>query len=70
MERDNRLRRFRGMSEKQDDYDSPWKDILEAYFEDFFRFFFPEVARDVDWESGYEFLDTELRHFDRFNVLS
>jgi hypothetical protein len=24
-----------------DDYDSPWKDILEAYFPDFMTLFFP-----------------------------
>ncbi len=41
--------------------DSPWKDILEAYFENFMIFFFPEVAEGVDWERGYTFLDKELR---------
>lgn len=29
------------MTEPRDEFDSPWKDILEAYFEDFIRFFFP-----------------------------
>ncbi len=49
------------MNEKKDDDDSPWKDILEAYFEEFMFFFFPEVAEGVDWEKGYIFLDNELR---------
>jgi len=25
------------------DYDSPWKDIIETLFEDFLKFFFPEI---------------------------
>ncbi len=35
--------------------------MLEAYFEDFMYFFFPEVAEGVDWERGCKFLDNELR---------
>lgn len=44
-----------------DQFDSPWKDILEAYFEDFMRFFFPKIHADIDWSRGYDFLDQELR---------
>jgi hypothetical protein len=43
------------------EFDSPWKDILEAYFEDFILFFFPEVHALTDWQAGYEFLDKELQ---------
>ena len=43
-----------------DDYDSPWKDILERYFPPFMAFFFPEAHADIDWSKGYESLDTEL----------
>ena len=43
------------------DYDSPWKEILEAYFEDFMTFFFPLAAEEVDWDKGYTFLDKELQ---------
>ena len=43
------------------DYDSPWKDILEAYFEEFMAFFFPTAYVDIDWRKGYEFLDKELQ---------
>ncbi len=25
------------------DYDSPWKDVLERYFEQFIEFFFPAI---------------------------
>jgi hypothetical protein len=44
-----------------DRYDTPWKDILNAYFQEFMTFFFPEIAKDIDWSKGYESLDKELR---------
>ena len=43
------------------DYDSPWKNALEAYFEECVHFFFPEMAREVDWARGYLFLEKELQ---------
>ena len=43
------------------DYDSPWKEMLEQYFQEFMAFFFPEIAADIEWEAGYEFLDKELQ---------
>jgi hypothetical protein len=43
-----------------DDFDSPWKDILEAYFPDFMAFFFPAAAAEIDWSRGFELLDKEL----------
>lgn len=42
------------------DYDSPWKEIIESYFEQFIAFFFIEAHPDIDWSCGYEFLDKEL----------
>jgi len=30
------------------DYDSPWKEALEEYFEAFLAFFFPLLHADVD----------------------
>lgn len=45
----------------QDDFDSPWKEALELYFQAFLAFFFPEAHTDVDWRRGYEFLDKELQ---------
>src|SRR6056297_2844019 len=44
-----------------DDYDTPWKDILEAYFPQFLMFFFPLVYANIDWSKGYKFLDKELQ---------
>ncbi len=48
------------MPDIRDDYDSPWKDIIEDYFEDFVRFFFPNIHAEIDWSRGYEFLDQQL----------
>lgn len=49
------------MPERQTDYDSPWKDVLERFFPAFMAFFFPDAHADIDWAKGYEFLDTELQ---------
>lgn len=43
-----------------DDYDSPWKEILEDCFPDFMAFFFPAAAAEIDWSTGFEWLDKEL----------
>jgi hypothetical protein len=34
--------------EPSPEYDSPWKEILEDYFEDFMAFFFPKAHEDID----------------------
>jgi hypothetical protein len=47
------------------DYDSPWKEAISLYFRDFLRFFFPPIEADIDWERGFEFLDTELQQIKR-----
>ena len=44
-----------------DDYDSPWKDVLEHAFPDFMEFYFPQAHAQIDWTAGYEFKNTELR---------
>ncbi|MFZ1238315.1 MAG: cytosolic protein [Anaerolineae bacterium] len=46
---------------QRSDYDSPWKETLEVYFEQFVQFFFPIAHADIDWLRGYEFLDKELQ---------
>src|SRR5216684_1446573 len=43
------------------DYDSPWKEAIEAYFESFMLFFFPHIHAEIDWSRGYEMLDKELQ---------
>ena len=42
------------------EHDSLWKDILEQLFQEFLHFFFPDIARDIDFNKGYQFLDKEL----------
>ena len=49
------------MKRRRADEDSPWKEVLERYFEAFLAFFFPEVHAGIDWEKGYVFLDKELQ---------
>lgn len=43
------------------DYDSPWKELLDRYFEAFIGFFFAESHAQIDWTRGFEFLDKELQ---------
>ncbi|MBC8875225.1 MAG: cytosolic protein [Planctomycetes bacterium] len=43
------------------EYDSPWKEALDVYFEAFVAFFFPAAHADIDWSRGYEPLDKELQ---------
>jgi hypothetical protein len=43
------------------DYDSPWKEALDAYFEPFLALLFPPVHRHIDWSRGYESLDKEFQ---------
>ncbi len=47
--------------ERTDDYDGPWKEAIETYFEDCLAFFFPQAHLDINWMRGYEFLDKELQ---------
>ena len=49
------------MTELQADYDSPWKDALEFYFEDFLSFFFSKVHELIDWSKTPIPLDKELQ---------
>jgi len=43
------------------DYDSPWKEALDVYFEPFLALFFPQAHGEIDWIRGFESLDTELQ---------
>ena len=53
------------MTAERTDYDSPWKEILEIYFEEFIAFFFPVAHSEIDWRKGHEFLDKELQQIVR-----
>jgi hypothetical protein len=45
----------------QTEYDSPWKQMLQLYFQDFMLLFFPQAHAQIDWSRGFEFLDQELQ---------
>ena len=49
------------MTNPNTEFDSPWKEIIQLYFEDFMLFFFPQVHSQIDWSRGFEFLDQELQ---------
>ncbi|MFP4008384.1 MAG: transposase [Spirulinaceae cyanobacterium] len=53
------------MSQQRADYDNPWKEALSLYFQPFIAFFFPIIHDNINWERGYEFLDTELQQIVR-----
>ncbi len=54
---------------QHDEFDVPWKEIVEGYFADFIAFFLPEAHHDIDWARGYAFLDTELARITRASVI-
>jgi hypothetical protein len=45
--------------------DSPWKTLIEQYFEELITFFFPDIDTLIDWTRGYEFLDQEFQQIVR-----
>jgi hypothetical protein len=47
------------------EYDSPWKESISLYFREFLSFFYPRIEEDINWEPGFEFLDTELQQIKR-----
>jgi hypothetical protein len=48
-------------SDATDEYDSPWKEMLEHAFPEFMAFYFPKAHAEIDWSRGYTFKNTELR---------
>ncbi|MFB8791168.1 MAG: transposase [Potamolinea sp.] len=52
-------------NEPQVDYDSPWKQALEEYFEPFLGLCFPQVHSLIDWSRPPDSLDKELQQIMR-----
>jgi Domain of unknown function (DUF4351) len=48
-------------SKARADQDSPWKLVLRQYFPEAIAFFFPHIAKEVDWTKPVEFLDKEFQ---------
>ncbi len=49
------------MDTSNDQYDSPWKEVIERYFPEFMAFYFPDAYAEIDWSKEHVFLDQELR---------
>ncbi len=49
----------------REDYDSPWKEIIERFFERFMAFYFGRAHRLIAGDEGFEFLDKELQKITR-----
>jgi hypothetical protein len=47
------------------DFDSPWKEALDLYFEAFLLFLFSGIHSRIDWSRGYESLDKEFQQIVR-----
>jgi hypothetical protein len=58
---DGTARRGRVPGKPATDYDSPWKEALDRYFERCMAFFFPQAHAEIDWGRGFEMLDKELQ---------
>ena len=46
-------------------YDEGWKEVIRTFFPQFINFFFPEMAKHIDFSKGFEFL-YNYRIFDRY----
>jgi hypothetical protein len=53
------------VNQPQADYDNPWKEAIEQYFEQFLAFFFPLTYDIIDWNRPPESLDKELQQLMR-----
>ncbi|MCX6913785.1 MAG: hypothetical protein NT167_12165 [Verrucomicrobia bacterium] len=51
------------------DYDSPWKDILENYFQPALELCFPQIARQINWSKGAQLLSKEFQKIVRRSEL-
>lgn len=49
------------MSRNREDFDSPWKDAIEEFFQEFMEFFFPAAHAQINWDREVSFLEQELR---------
>lgn len=61
----NPSRTRRKPPDRSDDFDSPWKTLLDRWFPAFMAWFFPPIAAEIDWTRGYVFLDKELQKISR-----
>jgi hypothetical protein len=53
------------MAKNKSEFDSPWKDILDLYFEEFIALCWPSKYDEIDWSKGYKMRDKELSKIHR-----
>ena len=63
MSDDDRPEREHEEKRSSDDFDGPWKQVLERFFEPFLGLLFPAVHAEIDWNHVPEFFDNELQKF-------
>jgi hypothetical protein len=51
-----------------DDFDTPWKEVLMHHFPEFMAFYFPAAHAAIDWSRPHAFLDQEFAALSRVNV--
>lgn len=51
------------------DFDSPWKEAIDVFFEPFMALFFPDAHREIDWTRDPVMLDKELQQIARESEL-
>lgn len=53
------------MAKNKSEFDGPWKDILDIYFEEFIAFCWPSKYHEIDWTKGFKMRDKELTKISR-----
>ena len=46
-----------------DNKDSAWKEAIETYFPDFIKFFFPNIAKDIDRSERWLLIHIEVQGY-------
>ena len=58
-------KRHRRLDASTLELDSPWKEALQRFLEQFLAFFFPEIHAAIDWRRRYQALDKEFQQIVR-----
>jgi hypothetical protein len=50
------------VSKPKSEFDTPWKDILDIYFEQFIAYCWPSRYSEIDWSHSNEIIDLVLSY--------
>ena len=53
------------MTQPKSEFDTPWKQIMDLYFEQFVACCWPGKYHEIDWQHGYKMMDKELNKISR-----